>query len=173
MMTGTLDLVKTRNISIYRSFLQQFFPLFCKLLSFYLCPFCPPQFTFSSPIVSLSSSLCPPFLRFHSLYLIFSLIFTISLPLFISLVSTSPLLPPSFLCVSLPPCISPSFLSKWWRCVFMGSDRVKSCIKVTVASSMTPPYYLSHSHSLTHTHTCRHTHSFYPWALCRTLRRLM
>lgn len=69
----------------------------------------------------------------------------------------------SFSSVSLCVCSLRSFLSlyKWWRCVFIESDRVKSCIKVTVASSMTAILLIALTLSRRHTQT----HIFYPWTL--------
>lgn len=103
---------------------------------------------FSSIFSLISTSLVSPHTCFASSSIpLFTHTSSFPLPLFRSLCQLLSLF------LSLLPLPS---LSKWWRCVFIRSDSVKSSIKVTVAFSMTQPYYLSHSVSLsfTHIHTC-------------------
>lgn len=93
-------------------------------------------------------------MRVHLLLLRFFILIFIAFPTSLSLDSSSWVPSPSFvfsfhtifIIIFLIP-----HLPLWWSRVFTRSDRVKSCRKVTAASSMTQPYYLSHSCSLSHT----------------------
>lgn len=132
--------------------------------SFLLCFFTSGLHSFVVIAQSSSSSAhhCPsPYIFVTLLHLLLLAQFHIVFPSSSSLLLLLSSFPPpllSFSSVSLCACFPRSFLSlyKWWRCVFIESDRVKSCIKVTMASSMTLLYYLSHSHCLVDTQ--RHTY---------------